>query len=211
MRTAAILGLGLIASLGGCARLVSAVSQPSIEPAALVAGNYAIDPAHASVVFRVEHMGLSHYVGRFNELDASLDIDPNAPANARLDARIAADSIDTGNEALEEKLVAPAMFDAARFQELRFVSTAVRVLDATHAEIDGLLTIKTVERPVTLAVTFNGGAFNPLTGKETLGFSATTAIERSAFGLSEWIPLVGDRVAIAIEAEFQRTGASAAQ
>jgi polyisoprenoid-binding protein YceI len=56
---------------------------------------------------------------------------------------------------------------------------------------------------VTLNVTFNGGAPNPLTDKHTLGFSATGHFSRSAFGLGRWYPAVGREIQLRIEAEFE--------
>ena len=48
--------------------------------------------------------------------------------------------------------------------------------------------------PVTLDVTFNGGANNLLTGRYTLGFDATGTIKRSEFGITNLVPAVGDEV-----------------
>jgi polyisoprenoid-binding protein YceI len=73
-----------------------------------------------------------------------------------------------------------------------------------------------VTRPVTLAVTFNGGyAGHPLDPfGARIGFSAHGSLMRSAFGISEGIPPagssfgVGDAVEILIEAEFTRPATS---
>ena len=69
--------------------------------------------------------------------------------------------------------------------------------------MDGDLTIHGVTQPVTLDVTFNGGAPNPLTGHHTLGFSATGHFSRAAFGLVHWYPAVGNEIRVRIEAEFE--------
>jgi polyisoprenoid-binding protein YceI len=53
-----------------------------------------------------------------------------------------------------------------------------------------------------LAVTFNGGAVNPLTGDDTLGFSATGHLDRGSFGLGAWFPAVGNELRLTVQAEF---------
>ena len=53
--------------------------------------------------------------------------------------------------------------------------------------------------------TFHGGASNILTGNYTLGFSAETSLLRSDFGMSAYIPLVGDKIDIEIYVEFQKS------
>ena len=57
---------------------------------------------------------------------------------------------------------------------------------------------------MTLAVTFNGGASNLISGRYTLGFAATGTIKRSEFGITNLIPAIGDEVELEIHAEFLR-------
>jgi len=61
--------------------------QPAAVPAAstapIPAGGYTLDKAHASLLFRVSHLGFSHYTGRFTRFDAQLQFDPaNLPASS---------------------------------------------------------------------------------------------------------------------------------
>ena len=75
-----------------------------------------------------------------------------------------------------------------------FRSTAIEVTGEKTGRITGDLTLHGVTRPVTLDVTFNGGANSLITGRYTLGFAATGAIKRSEFGISNLVPAVGDEV-----------------
>ena len=45
---------------------------------------------------------------------------------------------------------------------------------------------------------------NPFDKKPTLGFSATGALKRSDFGVSSFVPIIGDVVTISIDAEFNQ-------
>ncbi len=67
-------------------------------------GSYKLDPSHVAVLFKINHMGLSTFVGRFNKVDASLEFDPKNIAAAKLSAVIDIASVDVNNADLEETL-----------------------------------------------------------------------------------------------------------
>jgi polyisoprenoid-binding protein YceI len=118
-------------------------------------------------------------------------------------AHIAAASLDTNDAELDDMVRGSEMLESDRFPEITFVSRQLRVTGKNTGEMDGDLTLHGQTHPVTLAVTFNGGAPNPLTGKHTLGFSASGHFSRSAFGLGRWYPAVGREIQLRIEAEFE--------
>ncbi len=185
--------------LAGCGSLL----QPDLdtELAELRPGSYEVDPRHTTVLFKVAHLGLSKFVGRFNDFDATLDYDPENPRAAKLDAVIRTASIDVTNSDFEDTL-RDSWFDSDEFPEARFTTTSVEIGKGNHARFTGDFTLLGVTAPITLDVVFNGGAFNMLTGRYTLGFSATGVIKRSTFGMDKYIPAVGDEVEIEVHAEF---------
>ena len=65
----------------------------------------------------------------------------------------------------------------------------------------GTLTLHGVSKPVTLKVVLNKMGANPFVKKNAVGFSATTTIKRSDFGVSAYLPALGDTVKLDIEAE----------
>ncbi len=194
--------LCIVVGASSCTAARVLTHDTSLDPAKLEAGNYAIDPAHAAVIFNVNHFGFSDYYGRFNTIEGSLDFNPDRPESSNLVVRIDPASIDTGNNDLESQLISTIMFDVETYPEVSFVSTQIEQTGEATGRVMGDLTMHGVTKPVTLDVTFNGGAKNPLTQAETLGFSATTVIKRSEFGLGEWLPAVGNDVTLTISAEF---------
>ena len=60
-------------------------------------------------------------------------------------------------------------------------------------------------------MTFNGAGTKPIVNSDAMGFSATGSIKRSDFGITQYVPLVGDDVALTIEAEFDYKPAGAVQ
>jgi len=102
-----------------------------------------------------------------------------------------------------DHLMSPDFFDAAKFPTATFKSKSVAV-DGTSADIVGDLTIKGVTKEVTLDASLVGVGANPMSKKETVGFSATTTIKRSDFGLGYAVPVVGDVVELKIVAAFEK-------
>ena len=162
-----------------------------------------IDNSHTNVLFGLSHMGFSQYYGRFNVITGTLEFDAKAPEKSKLDVKIDIASIDTNSAELEKKLVGADWFDAAKFPSATFVSTKVEKTSATKGKVTGDLTIHGVTKPVVLDVTFNGAGQNPIAAVPQLGFSATTQIKRSDFGVAQYVPMVGDEVTLTIESEFQ--------
>ena len=191
-------------ALSACAGLV----RPNYETelAELRAGQYTLDPAHAYLLFKVDHLGLAKVVGRFGEVDATLDFDPGNVAALELDGVVTVASVDTGDESLDRRLAGGDWLDAAAHPEARFTTTAVEPGEGDAFTVIGDFTLRGVTREITLDARFGGGADNLLTGKYTLGFEAEGEISRSAYGIDGFGALVGDAVELEIHAEFQREG-----
>lgn len=187
-----------------------ALGQPAAATLDHPSGAYVLDREHASVIWRVSHLGLSHFTGRFNTINADLTLDADHPENSVLTVTIDARSVDTGHAVITgrggfDETIANQVMGAEDHPQITFRSTRVIGLDDSRGQVEGLLTFNGVTRPVTLDVTLNGGRFVLITQRYTLGFSARTTINRSDFGADAWSFAVGDAVDIVIEAEFHRT------
>lgn len=192
--------IGLL--LASCGTLIKPNVKTGIVQ--LEKGSYKLDQTHVAVLFKINHMGLSTFVGRFNKVDASLEFDPNNIAAAKLSAVIDVASLDANNPDLEDTLRGSSWLDTEKYPQAFFKTTSVSVLDQNSAVFSGELTLHGVTAPINITVTFNGGANNMLTGFYTLGFSATSTFSRSTFGVDYLIPAIGDAVAIEVFAEFQQ-------
>ena len=177
-------------------------SPPSTTLENTPSGTYTLDPSHANILFGVSHLGFSHYYGRFDKIDGTLKFDAKAPENSTLTVTTDVASIDTNNQKLEGELKSAQWFDATKFPTATFTSTKVEKLSPTTGKLYGNLTLHGVTKPVVLDVTFNGAGTNPIVAIQQLGFSAKGTIKRSDFGITQYIPMVGDEVALTIEAEF---------
>lgn len=191
----------LLVALAACGYLLPSGHQTT-EPTALRAGAYRLDPDHAVLLWKIDHLGFSTFVGRFDRLAGSLDFDPERPTEAVLEVVVETASVSTHVPSLTSDLRTATWFATDRYPEARFVSRSVEVTGPASGIVEGELTLLGVTQPVTLDVTFNGGAANLLTGRYTLGFAASAVIDRTAFGLSTFAPAIGREVTLEIHAEF---------
>lgn len=201
-----VLALSLLAA-------APAAAADKVPLSALPAGIYLSDPTHTSLVFRVDHMGLSHYTMRFAKVAAALTLDPAKPAQSKLEAHIDPLSLRTDYPAPDKKnfdqtLSAGAdWLDGNRFTDIAFKASKIEQTGDSTGRMTGDLTLHGITRPVTLDVTFNGAyADMPLVGGAALGFSAKGHFKRSDFGVSQYLPHVGDDIAVEIEIEFHPKG-----
>jgi polyisoprenoid-binding protein YceI len=177
------------------------------------AGEYKVDLSHASIVWKVSHLGLSNYVARFTDFDAAINYDPNEIHKSQITASINPMSIQTAYPNAAEKdfdrvlATEKGWFNAQMFSNINFASTSIDMKTENTAVMKGELTFLGVTKEVYLDVVFNGAMTKqPFTGKPTMGFSATTNITRSDFGMGQYVPSIGDNVEIMIEGEFAHSG-----
>ncbi len=171
-------------------------------PAAPV--DYRFDPVHSHLQFAADHMGFSTSIGRFTRWQGEFSYDPDDASANRVDVRIDIGSLDLGDGNWNQTMLGRKWFDAENFPQARFVGNRFERVDATHARLHGNLTLKGRTQPVTLQVRINRFGTHPYTLKATAGFSATTTLSRSAFGLDALDGTLADAVEIRIEVEGQR-------
>ena len=201
-----LFALAGVLMVGGCTTILPLVvpsHNQTVDTSAIRSGHYVLDPAHGSVHFRVDHMGYSIYVARFNDIDAQFDFDNTRPELSTLIISIRADSIDSGNKKMDELIAGRDFLNARRYPDILFRADGLTIIDERSGIINGTLTFHGVTRSQPLQLTFRGGARNFLTGKYTLGFSVSASLRRSDYNMGAYIPLVSDEVQIQIEAEFQ--------
>jgi polyisoprenoid-binding protein YceI len=197
-----------------CSQQPSGTSNPTTAntpPVHVPAGDYTIDKAHASLVFRVNHLGFSHYTAQFKSFDAQLHFDPSNLASSTVTATIDPRSLDLNSPpaGFVDELLGKQWLDAAQFPQMTFKSTRVESTAPNVARIIGDFTLHGMTKPVTMEATFNGGYVgHPMDPHARIGFSAHGTLKRSDFGIAFGIPAPGttmgvsDEVQFVIEAEF---------
>ncbi|MFM0101814.1 YceI family protein [Paraburkholderia nemoris] len=204
----ALLSAALLTSMA-CTPLQVLTHTVSQNEARVPPGRYDLDRDHCSITFDIDHFKYSRFTMRFDRRQGQLDWNEGGMDKSSVAITIDAASIDTNVPLLDKMVKSDSMLDVARYPELRFTSTHFERTGESRGTLTGDLTIHGVTQPVTLDVTFNGFAPDPLTKKDTLGFSAEGHFSRAKFGLSTWYPAVGDDIHVRIQAEFEKTPAGA--
>ena len=191
--------------VAGCDRVLTPDFETELTE--MKSGAYTIDKDHASLNFKINHLNFSTYVGRFNNIDASLDFDPANIEQSSLEVIIDMASIDVNNPAFAEQLKGSGWLEVEQFPQAIYRTTKfVESTGENSFTFEGDLTFHGKTAPVLLNVTFHGGGRNMLTRKNTLGFSANASFKRSDFGVSRFTSMgVGDDVELEIHVEFQES------
>jgi polyisoprenoid-binding protein YceI len=163
------------------------------------------DPAHSEVVFTITHLAISNVHGKFSRASATLVFDQADITKSTVKATIDVSTIDTGEDARNTHLKTPDFFDLAQFPTATFVSTSV-AKSGTGLTVNGNLTLHGVTQPVVLTVAGPVGPVQGMDHKQHAGFSATTTISRSAFGIGTKFPasMVGDEVKLSIDLDLAK-------
>jgi len=185
--------------------LLTACSTPPVKIAAEApAGNYRLDPTHASVTWSLSHAGLSNYTARFEDISGALHFESTTPAKSKVDIRINPKSVSTGLKSFDDELsTSRNFFDTDNYPDIRFVSTSIQITGETTGVITGDLTLKGVTKPISLETVFNGAGKSFGNPGKTLGFSATGNFLRSDYNMGHLVAFgIGDEVSLRIETEF---------
>ncbi|AYD02018.1 YceI family protein [Neorhizobium sp. NCHU2750] len=184
-----------------------AADKPGQKPAPAPSGTYVSDPAHSSVFWKVNHLGLSNFTARFTKMSAELVWNAEDPASSKVTAVIDPVSVQTNYPFPEKEDFDKEIGTTARFlagDEIRFVSRSVKITGDKHGEVSGDLTMRGQTHPATLMVTFNGSmAQQPREKTPKIGFSAQAVLKRSEWGVVPEIKSISDDVTVVIETEFQ--------
>jgi polyisoprenoid-binding protein YceI len=188
-RTAfALLGLALILGVGVLAPAMPWTAETS-----------QVDPAHSSVAFKIQHLGISWVQGRFDDIAGSCMIDTQDPTKSTFEMTIKTASIDTNVPKRDEHLRSPDFFDAKQFPSISFKSTAVKKGN-DGLEVTGDLSLHGVTKTITC--TLAGGKQGELPkGTHRIGYYTEMKLNRSDYGMDKMIPDVGDEVRMFVSFE----------
>lgn len=182
------LSLGLAAAVASSVTLAAPV-------------DYKIDPTHTATVFSWNHFGFSTPSANFTDIQGTIKVDNAKPSNSSVEVTIPLSSVNTNVVALDKEFQEEAWFNAAKYPNITFKSTKVETKDKKHFKITGNLTVKGVTKPVVLDAVLNKQGEHPMAKVPAIGFNATTSFNRSAFGIGNYVPNVGDKITVNITTE----------
>ena len=192
--------------LSSCDRLLT--PNQTTEITELRAGAFTLDTNHAALLFKLNHLGFSTFLGRFETFDATLDFDPENVESAKLEVIVDTSSINVNLPEFEDELRSENWLDSEQFPQAVYRTTSfVESTGANTYVYAGELTLHGVTAPINLEVEFNGGGRNFLTRSYTVGFSGSATFLRSDFGIDRFTGFgVGDEIELEVHVEFMQVG-----
>jgi polyisoprenoid-binding protein YceI len=163
------------------------------------ADTFKIDPIHSSVVFSVQHLGVSNLYGRFNDISGTVVFDKDNPSKNSVELSVAVETLDTHFPKRDQSLKSPDYLDAKQFPTIMFKSTKAEAGDDTF-KVSGDFTLHGVTKPLT--VDFKKvGEGKGVQGEPRAGGETRFTIKRSDFGMNFQQGAVGDEVTIILTLE----------
>lgn len=170
------------------------------------AGEYTLDKTHASITWKIKHLGLSNYTARFASFDSVVVLDPKTPTKSTISVTIDPRSVKTDFPFPEkedfDKVIAEKFLMAGEHPAITFQSTGLKATGAKTGKLSGNLTMMGVTKPIVMDVTLNGAMVHPFRKIPVVGFTATGSFKRSDFGSTVLQGPIGDEITVIVEAEF---------
>ena len=183
----------------GAVAIGAILSMNPVAAETATPGKYKIDPAHTTILFSVNHLGVSTLTGRFDTFKGEFNLAPKGKSS--LDMSIDTKSVDTNHAKRDDHLRSPDFFNVKQYPKMQFVSDNVTFDEQGEpVKIVGKLSLHGKNKPVTLAVTPVGAGKDPWGGYRA-GYAATTTIKRSDYGMNFMQGGIGDKIQITLNIE----------
>ena len=131
-----------------------------------------------------------------------LKLDVDHIDSSTVDVAVTINSVATGNAKRDQMLQSSTFLDARQFPFMHFLSNQVVQQGPDELDVEGVLTLHGISKPLTLHAKVNKIGPSPFGKKQTARLSATGTLNRSDFGVAAMVPLIGDQVELDIDVEF---------
>lgn len=155
-----------------------------LAPVTVSAADYVIDTqgAHASINFKVNHLGYSYVVGRFNEFSGDFSYDAAKPADMKINVKVNTLSVDSNHAERDKHLRSADFLNTSKFAEATFKSTSVEDKGNGALLVNGDLTLNGVTKPIAITANAVGEGKDPWGGYRA-GFIGSTEFAMKDFGI----------------------------
>jgi polyisoprenoid-binding protein YceI len=152
----------------------------------VMAEDYAIDKKgmHASIQFKISHLGYSWLLGRFNDFDGSFSYDEKKPNASKVAVTINTKSVDSNHAERDKHLRGSDFLDTTKFPQAKFVSTNYKESADGKAKLTGKFTLHGVTKDIVIDVTKIGAGKDPWGGYRR-GFEGKTRIALKDYGITK--------------------------
>lgn len=181
---------------------LAAAAFASALTTAATAADYVVDTknAHASVNFRIKHLGFSWLAGRFDKFSGTFSYDDKNPDASKVKIEIDTASVNSNHAERDKHLRAADLLDTDKFPTATFESTSVKSSSPEKATISGKLTLHGVTKDIVIEAQRVGGGKDPWGGYRD-GFTGTTTLKLADFGISRDLGPFSKEVELTLDVE----------
>ncbi|RJX75510.1 YceI family protein [Vibrio sinensis] len=164
--------------------LATGLAMAMALPLNASAADYNIDTkgAHASINFKVSHLGYSFIQGRFNKFDGQFSYDPANVAASTVVVNVDTRSLDSNHAERDKHIRSSDFIDSSKYSTATFTSTSVVDQGDGKLEVMGDLNLHGVTKPIVIEAQFIGAGQDPW-GGERAGFYGTTRLELADYNI----------------------------
>jgi polyisoprenoid-binding protein YceI len=166
-------------------KILLSASLLALACSSVSAADYVIDTkgAHASINFKIQHLGYSWLTGRFNDFEGKFSYDKAQPQASKITVNINTESVDTNHADRNKHLRSKDFLDVEQFPKASFVSSEVTTLADGSLSINGDFTLHGVTKPIVIQASKVGEGSDPWGGYRA-GFAGTTTITMADYGIT---------------------------
>lgn len=166
------------------------------------AAEYVIDTqgAHASINFKMIHLGMSNLRGRFDKFEGTFTYDEAAPENSSVMVTIDTASVNSNQADRDKHLRSADFLNVSEHPTATFKSTGIKVTGEKTGVITGDLTLNGITRSIQIQASHIGGGNDPWGGFRQ-GFTGTTKFALADFGINFNLGPAGKEVELILDVE----------
>lgn len=164
--------------------LIAGALLLSVSASVIQAADYVVDTkgAHASINFKVQHLGYSWLTGRFDKFSGSFSYDAKNLSDSKIEMIIDTTSVNSNHADRDKHLKSADFLEVNKFGQAKFVSSSVSEIADGEIQIKGMLTLHGVSKEIVIKATKIGEGKDPWGGYR-VGFSGTTTITMKDFDI----------------------------
>ncbi|PCI58491.1 MAG: hypothetical protein COB35_13715 [Gammaproteobacteria bacterium] len=169
------------------------------------AANYVIDTkgAHASINFKIKHLGYSWVTGRFDRFDGKFNYDAANVNASKITVNIDTSSVNTNHAARNKHLKSDDFLDVNKFASAKFVSTKIIDKGNNQLEIKGTLSLHGISKNIVIDAVKVGEGKDPWGGYR-VGFTGTTTLTLKDFAIKMNLGPASSQVILTLNIEGVR-------
>ncbi|VAW42403.1 hypothetical protein MNBD_GAMMA01-828 [hydrothermal vent metagenome] len=123
-----------------------------------------IEGMHASVLFKISHLGISWLRGGFDKFEGSFSYDADKPNDSKIIMNVDTSSVNSNHAERDSHLRAEGLLNTDKFPKASFISESFDWTNASTGIVVGKFTLHGVEKTVSMAIKKNGEGKDPWGG-----------------------------------------------